>query len=174
MDGHLTNGGIVVDGKLLFDFTSFPLRPKEATYPAPKQGEAKPAVIERGYAGSIIGITPGGETPSGWYADRVPYILEFDNFGISSRPGQAIGPHYVWGWDEISWFYSQPTDYQCEFLEYVFDYMRQTDPAGYLQMPGARICELSSGRAQYHCNTRSDASPNGQSTEETIKKLWNQ
>ncbi len=173
LDGHLTNGGIVADGKLLFDFTSFPLRPKEVAHPAPLPGEAKPAVIERGYAGSIISITPGGITPSNWYASRAPYILEFDNFGISGKPGTAIGPHYVWGWDEITWLYSQPVEYQRGFLEYAFNYMKDTDPTGYIQMPGARICQVSSSRREeYHCNTRSEASPDGQSTEETIKRLW--
>ena len=86
MDAHLSNGGIVIDGRHLFDFVSFPLRPKEIV------GEPVKAKLEKGYLDSVIGYTKGGETPSGWTADRIPYILEFDNFGESTHPGS-----YNWG-----------------------------------------------------------------------------
>lgn len=166
MDAHLANGGIVVDGRHLFDFVSFPLRPKEIV------GEPVKAKLEKGYLDSVIGYTQGGETPSGWTADRIPYILEFDNFGVSSHPGAYDwGDHFVWGYDEISWFGLCDDDYARYWLEYAVDYMNRVDPVGYIQMPGCRI-SISTPARFYRCNTRSEATPTGRSTEETIKKIW--
>lgn len=131
MDAHLANGGIVVDGRHLFDFVSFPLRPKEIV------GEPIKAKLEKGYLDSVIGYTQGGETPSGWTADRIPYILEFDNFGESSHPGSYNwGDNFVWGYDEISWFSLCDDEYARYWLEYAVDYMNRVDPVGYIQMPG--------------------------------------
>lgn len=166
MDAHLSNGGIVVDGEHLFDFVSFPLRPKEIV------GEPMKAKLEKGYLDAVIGYTKGGETPSGWTAERVPYILEFDNFGSSSHPGTSNwGDNFVWGYDEISWFSRLDDAYARSWLEYAVDYMRRVDPVGYIQMPGCRVAVDGPVRF-YRCNTRSDACPDGRSTEETIKKLW--
>lgn len=165
-DGHLSNGGIVVDGELLFDFVSFPLRAKEIV------GEEMKAKLEKGYLDSVIGYTQGGRTPSGWSTDRVPYILEFDNFGSSSHPGTYNwGDCFVWGYDEISWFSRLDEAYACQWLEYAVDYMRRVDPAGYIQMPGCRVA-VDGPERFYRCNTVSEATPTGRSTEETIKKLW--
>lgn len=166
MDGHLSNGGIVVDGRHLFDFVSFPLRPKEIV------GEPLKAKLEKGYLDAVIGYTQGGETPSGWTTDRLPYILEFDNFGTSDHLGEYNwGDNFVWGYDEISWFSLLDDDYAREWIGYAVDYMQRIDPVGYIQMPGCRV-SVSGPSRFYRCNTRSDACPTGRSTEETIKKLW--
>ncbi len=165
-DAHLSNGGIVVEGELLFDFVSFPLRAKEIV------GEQMKAKLEKGYLDSVIGYTRGGRTPSGWSTGRVPYILEFDNFGSSSHPGAYNwGDNFVWGYDEISWFSRLDGEYACQWLEYAVDYMRSVDPAGYIQMPGCRVA-VDGPERFYRCNTASEATPTGRSTEETIKRLW--
>ncbi len=31
----------------------------------------------------------GGITASGWSCNQLPYLVEFDNFGISRNPGKA-------------------------------------------------------------------------------------
>lgn len=168
LDGHISGQDFSAEGKMFFDFFSFPLRLKEII------GEPCKAELKMGYLDSIIGVTPSGTTPSGWYAERYPYILEFDNFGVSDHPGSAaLGDHYVWGYDEISWMYLQTPEYQSEFLQLSADYLRRYDPAGYVQMPGARIVRLEGGEfRQYRCNTRSEACPEGHSQEETIKRIW--
>ncbi len=46
---------------------------------------------------------------SGWKCDALPYLVEFDNFGISRKPGVAdTASHFIWGYDEITWFYLLP------------------------------------------------------------------
>ena len=37
--------------------------------------------------------------------DSLPYLVELDNWGVSSTPGQHV-PHsdWTWGRDEITWF----------------------------------------------------------------------
>ena len=98
------------------------------------------AKLEKGYLDSVIGYTKGGRTPSGWTAERIPYLLEFDNFGVSDHPGQYDwSDHYVWGYDEISWFSLLDDEYAREWLEYAVDYLRSMDPIGYVQMPGCRV-----------------------------------
>lgn len=166
LDGHLTNGGIVIDGKHLFDFTSFPMRIKE------KSGEFPKAELKKGFNDCIIGYTSSGITPSGWYCDRLPYILEFDNFGMGSQVGDPnLSDAFVWGYDEISWFSVLDDNYAREWLRYAVQYMHDVDPVGYIQMPGSRVSVGGKDRI-YKCNTKSEACPSGRSTEETIKEIW--
>ena len=101
--------------------------------------------------------------------------MEFDNYGSSRQPGQpGMGPFWVWGWDEITWFSQQPESYRNEWLNYAWNWVRDTDPRGHLQMPGSRLLSPGTpdGPRWYWANTRSDACPNGSNTEETIKELW--
>lgn len=176
-DAHVPSGGIVIDGKLLLDFHSFPLRPKEVADSPHK------AILEKGYIDSIYGKSKGGITPSGWKCDSLPYIVEVDNWGASKTPGQpsqAQKPsHWVWGYDEMSWFANQTEEYRNQWLRYAWDWIRKTDPNGYLQMPGSRVIHAGApspdGNGKtwwYFCNTRSPACPRGFNQEETIKAIW--
>ena len=166
-DGHLTNGGIVVDGQHLFDFTSFPLRVKEVS------GDPIKGELKKGFNDCIIGYTQAGMTPSGWYTDRLPYILEFDNFGIGEPGDSNLSDAFVWGYDEISWFSQLSDEEEREWVKYAVDYLYRIDPVGYIEMPGLRVSVGGKDRF-YRCNTKSDACPTGRSLEETIKSLWNQ
>lgn len=165
-DAHLPNGGIAINDHLLFDFVSFPLRLKE-TVNAPQE-----VVLEKGYLDAIYGKTRGGITPSGWPCERSPYLVEFDNFGISKHRDQPnLKDHYAWGYDEISWFSKQNQKYQENFLKYAHQWVAQNDYVGYLQMPGSRIITgLSSNR--FRANTKSANCPIGQNVEKVIKRIW--
>lgn len=167
-DGHMPGGGVVVDGKLLFDFVSFPLRAKEIG------GDPQKAELKKYYLDAIYGLTKGGTTPSGWDCTQSPYIVEFDNFGISTHPGVSnITDHFVWGYDEIGWFYRQPLDVQNNFLEYADKWIGEVDHNGYIQMPGSRVVALGEGLVtRYRANTESAECPVGKNQEETIKKIW--
>jgi hypothetical protein len=91
------------------------------------------AEFKKYYLDAIYGRTKGGTTPSGWYCEKGPYIVEFDNFGISDYPGTCIlTDYFVWGYDEITWFALQPEDYRKEFLKYAHDWVRIVDPNGYV------------------------------------------
>lgn len=166
-DAHVPSGGIVYDDMLLFDFHSFPLRIDEVVT------EPQKGVLKVGYLDSIFTRSKGGITPSGWRCDSLPYIVELDNFGSSGRPGQNIGMHYIWGYDEICWFAHQPADYRNFWLKYAWDWIRRHDPNGYLQMPGSRTLANPVGKnIWYWANTPSKAVPAGFGQEETIKAIW--
>jgi len=164
-DAHLPHGGIAVNGQLLFDFVSFPLRLKEIP---DKPQEVK---LELGYLDGIYGKTIGGITPSGWPCERSLYLVEFDNFGISKHPDMAnIEDHYAWGYDEISWLAKQDSTYGKAFLNYAQQWLADHDPIGFLEMPGSRIITgLHMNR--YRANTQSERCPVGGGLEETIKKI---
>jgi hypothetical protein len=164
-DGHLPSGGIVIDGKHIFDFVSFPLRPKEII------GDPQKAELKKFYLDAMYGRTKGGITPSGWTCDRIPYLVEFDNNGISDHPGEGdINDYWVWGYDEISWFSNQPEEYRNYFLHYAADWIKKVDPIGYLQMPGSRYT-VGADTPIYRANTKNRCRV-GKNQEETIKKIW--
>jgi hypothetical protein len=166
-DAHVPGGGIVHDGRLLFDFHSFPLRIDEVVT------EPQKGILKVGYLDSIFTRSKGGITPSGWRCDSLPYIVELDNFGSSRRPGQNIGAHYIWGYDEICWFAHQPAEYRNYWLRYAWDWIRKHDPNGYLQMPGSRtLADPVGDKSWYWANTPSKAVPTGFGQENTIKQIW--
>jgi len=166
-DAHVPSGGIVHDGKLMFDLHSFPLRIEEVA-DKPEQG-----VLKMGYLDSIFGRSTGGVTPSGWACDHAPFIVELDNFERSGREGQNIGAHWIWGYDEITWFAHQGEAYRNQWLHYAWDWIRAHDPNGYLEMPGSRCLGKGvDGKGWYWAHTRTDAMPDGFNQEETIKAIW--
>ncbi len=168
-DAHVPSGGIVLpDGKLLFDFHSFPLRIEEIG-DKPQQG-----ILLVGYLDSIFLRSKGGIAPSGWKCDSLPYIVELDNFGGSGgHEGENYGQHFCWGYDEITWFANQSQNYRDLWLHYAWNWIRRTDSNGYLQMPLSRtLYQKVNGKNWYWANKPSDAVPGGFNQEETIKAIW--
>jgi hypothetical protein len=167
-NAHVPSGGLVRDGQLLLDFHAFPLRIKEIP-DRPQQG-----MLQVGYRDSIFLRSKGGRTPSGWRCEHLPYLVELDNYGASKHPGQAgQGNDWVWGYDEISWFANQSREYRRDWLQYAWDWVRTTDPNGYLEMPGSRT-ETSplNGRHWYFANSPSAAVPDGLNDEQAIRAVW--
>ena len=167
-DAHTPRGGPRYRGdRLLFDLHSFPLRIDEVP-DRPHEG-----VLKVGYLDSLFGRSHGGVTPSGWRCDHLPYLVELDNFETTAKPGQNVGAHWIWGWDEICWFANQPEAYRNRWLRYAWAWVRKHDPNGYLQMPGSRTLAAPVGDVRwYWANTKSDAVPTGFNQEETIKAIW--
>ncbi len=168
LDAHTPHGGMVVDGVSLLDFNSFPLRIKEVPE---KSGDAK---LEVGYLDALFGRSQGCVTPSGWKCDSLPYLVEFDNFGMSRTPGEAtLQSHFIWGYDEISWFYLRDEEYRKDWLKYAAGWVSEHDPNGFLQMPVGRVVSIGRGqRVRFRANTRSNAVPEGLNLEETIKEIF--
>jgi len=166
-DAHTPTGGYVENGRLLFDFHAFPLR-IVGVPDHPYQG-----ILQVGYADSIFLRSKGGITPSGWSCEHLPYLVEFDNFG-SHNPGMPSRSPFIWGWDEITWFALMPEADRNAWLHYAWNWVKTTDPAGHLEMPGSRVLRPGDhqGPQWYWANTRSPACPNGFNTEETIKEIW--
>ncbi|MBT1695399.1 hypothetical protein KK083_00835 [Fulvivirgaceae bacterium PWU4] len=168
LDAHVPKGGMVKDGTSLIDFNSFPLRIKPIPR-KPYQGK-----LEAGHLDALYNKSKGCVAPSGWTCESLPYLVEFDNFGRSNKTNVAdTTSHFIWGWDEISWFSLQPEHYRNEWLRYAYQWIRKTDPNGHLQMPGCRMITCPNETSgSYRANTRSEACPIGYSQEEVIKELW--
>ena len=172
LDGHI-HSGFIKDGVSLLDFNSCPLRIKEV------EGKPLEGMLEVGYSNSLFTKSLGAISPSGWVAESMPYLVEFDNFGVRSQPPVGVAnlkDIYCWGYDEITWLSVQTEEYRNQWLRYAFDWVRKTDPNGHLQMCVTRM--ISGPTAEktlrsYFANTKSDACPVGFSQEETIKDIWN-
>ena len=161
--------GVLVDGVSLFDSNAWPLRPSEMPE-RPQHCELLP-----GYEDTIMGHSQGGRTPSGWTCDSLPYLLEFDNFGSSGKGGQSgLGAPWTWGYDEISWFAHQDKKYRDAFLRYAWNWVRNEDANGWLQMPTRRVLAdpVSNNVNMYQANNKSPVCPSGFSQEDSIRYVW--
>ncbi|WCJ58515.1 hypothetical protein NXS98_12390 [Fontisphaera persica] len=171
-DAHTPDGGPRRGEQLLFDFHSFPLRIKEVVE-QPQKG-----ILEKGYLDSIYGRSRGGLTPAGWRCESLPYLVELDNWGGSSKPGTPGMRGWTWGYDEISWFAHQPEDYQKEWLRYAWKWVRETDSNGWLQMPGSRVLhtplDTPQGKRYWYYANMQRHFPQGFNHEDTIKEIWSQ
>ncbi len=165
-DSHVPSGGLVRDGQLLMDFHSFPLRIMEVP------DKPQEAILKVGFSDGIYGRSKGGLTFSGWRCEHLPYLVEIDNWGVSKQPGQPkAGGIWVWGYDEITWVAHQSQAYRSNWLKYAWDWVRQTDPNGHLQMPGSRTCSSPDIR-WYFANNPSPAVPTGFGDEDAIRAIW--
>lgn len=167
-DAHTPNGGFMKDGVHLMDFNSFPLRIVE------KKGEPMKGILpEKRHQNSIYNRSKGGMTASGWKCKSLPYIVEFDNFGISSDPGNPVEGAFIWGYDEITWFSLKSIEDQKAWLEYAYNWVPKKDHNGYLQMPVCRVVVDGKNPVhKYKANIKSNACPEGTGLEEKIKELW--
>lgn len=166
-DGH--THGRAIDGRLLFDFHSYPLRIGEVVE------RTHEGVLAVGRLDSIYGRSLGGIAPSGWKCDHLPYLVEMDNFGKSGKGGEILGAHWIWGWDEIDWFARQGEDARNRWLRYAWDWVRQNDPNGFFQIPTRRILhDPADNRWEYHANRPSEACPPGFNQEDAILGIWSE
>jgi hypothetical protein len=167
-DSHVPSGGLVKDGRLLMDFHSFPLRILE-TPDRPQE-----AILKVGFSDGLYGRSKGGLTPSGWTCEHLPYLVEIDNWGVSRQPGKpGAGSIWIWGYDEITWFAHQPREYRAQWLRYARDWVRKTDPNGFLQMPGSRTLVSPLDRTRwYHANNPNRTTPEGFGDEDAIRAIW--
>jgi hypothetical protein len=167
-DAHVPRGGFVREGRLLLDFHSFPLRIMEVP------DRPQEAILKVGFSDGIYGRSRGGLTFSGWKCEHLPYVVEIDNWGVSRQPGKAnAGGIWVWGYDEITWFAHQSRQFRSDWLRYAWDWVRQTDSNGHLQMPGSRTMRSPLDHKRwYYANVSSPAVPEGLGDEETIRAIW--
>jgi hypothetical protein len=169
-DSHVPGGGFLRGGKLLMDFHSFPLRIME-TPDKPEEAQ-----LQVGHTDALFLRSKGGISPSGWSCEHLPYLVEFDNYGVSKRPGQANAgdiPFWVWGYDEISWFAHQSKAYRTQWLHYAYDWVKKTDVNGHLEMPGGRQTTSPIDKKRwYYANNPSVAVPDGHGDEDTIRDIW--
>ena len=167
-DGHVPTGGLMHDGNPLLDFNAFPLRIME-TPEKPME-----AILKLGFSDGLYSKSKGGKTFSGWTCNHLPYFVEFDNYGASRHPGQPNTKgefNWVWGYDEITWFAHQSREYRSNWLQYAWNWVRNTDTNGWLEMPGSRTASSPDTR-WYFANNPSAAVPTGSGDEEAIRAVW--
>ena len=168
LNGHVPTGGLQRNGNPLLDFNAFPLRIMEVS------DKPQEAILKLGFSDGIYNKSKGGMTFSGWKCEHLPYLVELDNYGVSRHPGQPNTKgefNWVWGYDEISWFAHQTKEYRAMWLQYAWDWVRTTDPNGFLQMPGGRTAR-SPDTQWYFANNPSPAVPTGLGDEDAIRAVW--
>ncbi len=146
VDWHST--GLKVGNDLLLDLNGAPLYPLETEI---KDG-VKCATIagNNTYPVSYIGRMEGGNHPLGFGNVETNFtILEFDNWGLMDAAGNSNGKEYgTWGYDDITWFATQPEWYRNQFLKECHAWLSTNylDSRGkqqyFLQMPFNRVLTL--------------------------------
>ncbi|MBQ4152986.1 MAG: hypothetical protein IJD11_01400, partial [Oscillospiraceae bacterium] len=119
----MTNGGGKIGNKLIFDIHGNGLVPNETVA---EDGVLKCRIgTPSDFWCTWFGRSNGGEHPLGFTVKVCPTILEFDNYGPLENPGKSNGPEFgTWGYDDITWFATQPESYRNEFLLYLDEYMK--------------------------------------------------
>lgn len=170
-DAHAPRGGVVAGGVSLVDFNSFPMRIREKPGGKPQEAD-----LAAGYLDAIYGRSMACTSPSGWACEALPSLVELDNYGITDHPGRPLpGDYFVYGYDEITWFGLQPADYRREWLRYAWHWVKRTDPACRMQMPGVRFIQPERGRGlPLRACDPSDGIPYGLGLTETIRELWDE
>ena len=168
-DAHGGEEGMFTpDGRSVLDYNAFPMRIEET----PENGYLT-ARLRPGFTDAMYGAYPH------------PYLVELDNYGVSSHPGEPSDRNdpnlpfweqiYVWGYDEISWLYSLPEQQRQEWIRYAYHWIKENDPWCHLQMPGTRGACLGNGRnALARSVAPTESIPDGMNLTETIKELWNE
>lgn len=134
-DAHDASGGVSMSGnRFMFDFASFPTRPKEIVE------EPQKCELSRRYLDSVYDKRKRGITPSGWTTDALPYLIEIDNGGIGPNPGEpSLNSYMAWNYDEITWLALQPEEYRNEWIRYAWNWIRENAPHAYFQFPTRRM-----------------------------------
>ena len=156
------------NGEMLVDMIVAPCRvhaAKGEVNHATSEDNPQRCDIEPGYWGdSIYNSNMPGISPSGWRADKYPYLVEFDNYGgILADPNDK--DKFVWGKDEIIWYVTQPASYRREFMKFIVNKVHGYNENGHVALVGYR-------GADFFSNNRSDNCLNGSGDEETIKEIF--
>lgn len=177
-----TPGMLDANGKLMFDFHMYPLRPvSDASQQAhfPTEDNPQRALLDANNPRGIYGKSLGGMTHSGWETDTLPYCVEIDNYGdnLDMLHKPVVDCYECWGMDEINWFAHQPAWYRAEFLQYAYDWVRDVAPGKcFLAMPGERCIRLrdEQGNIINRLYSAFDPArhPNGFGDENVIKEIW--
>lgn len=70
-----------------------------------------------------------------------PFIVEFDNWGAmpaDKRDKPMVNSGWAWGYDEITWFTKLSPERRDKFLRYIWKWVNERYPEGWVQMPSRR------------------------------------
>jgi len=127
-DNHVgwNSPGFKIGNNLVFDIQGAPMFPNETEIETIGNETVRKAEIAQNsaYSMSYLGQIEGGRHPLGFDVENNFTIVEFDNFGPISNPGESNGTsHGTWGFDDVTWFATQPEWYRNEFLKYCDSYL---------------------------------------------------
>lgn len=177
MDAH--THGVNIGGKLLFDYHAMPFTSK----PIMEAEGMKLALVREGYS-------EGGECPSGWSAEAMPFLMEYDNWGgcmvddIKAYSKEQLAKIDWYGYDQIGWFANQTKEDREHFLEYTYHWVEINNCNAYFEVPFRRMLSdaaVEMKRADngeydrqndYQLNDPSKDCPMGFGDEAVIEKLW--
>lgn len=128
------------DGVMLVDFNAFPMRinvAKGQKNHKPSEKNPQLCTINPGSGDAVYQKGIQGISPSGWRTDKYPYLVEIDNWGVDTKNLHKAGAN-IWGYDEITWFASQPQWYRQKFIEDLTKQIDSFNENGHLSLPTKR------------------------------------
>ncbi len=122
----MQDGGCKIGDRLLFDIQGNGLVPNETAYnDSTGAYECRISEPNGSYWCTWLGRAAGGKHPLGFTCETCPTLLEFDNYGQQGELNVSNGPAFgTWGFDDISWFATQPASYRNQFLLYIEKYTK--------------------------------------------------
>ena len=125
-----TSEGIKMGNRWVFDIQAAGMVPVETqkenvgTKDEVWKAESKHYTVN---SSSWIGRTTGGKHPLGFDVEANFTIVEFDNYGQVNTPGESNGQGFgAWGYDDVTWFATQPAWYRNQFLKETAAYYSTT------------------------------------------------
>ena len=151
LDAHYPGQKFVdKNGNALVDFNASPTRMKVAEGQkshVPSEGNPQECVIEPGHKDSVYKLTRKLNSPSGWYTNHYPYLVEIDNYGVDEKKINKASAD-IWGYDEITWFAIQPQSYRQKFTEYLIKEIDSFGENGHAAIVGKRWITNFPGRKE--------------------------
>jgi hypothetical protein len=141
INAHSYEGMKDVQDNLFFDFAAGAMGMQAvagSVFRPPSPDNPQETDIAVGQSYSIFMKTLGGITPSGWWVERLPFIVEIDNYGPPPVEYLNNPNMWVWGYDEASWFANQPDSYRRQWLKDIYVKVNELDPQGFFCLIGNR------------------------------------
>ena len=154
-DSHVPSGGLVREGRLLWTST----RSRSGSRRSPT-GRRRPSWSRDSPTASTAGAR-AGRRPAAGRASTCPTWWRSTTgarAGTRGSPGkEASGSGDT---TRSPGSHTRPEEYRDGWLRYAWDWVRKTDPAGHLQMPGSRTLRSPlDGKRWYFANRRSRGGP---------------
>ena len=168
-NGHVPTGGLMHDGNPILDFHAFRYasRRLRKNHKKPSCKSALPtASMAAAKAAKHLAVGHANICPTSWnwIITGEAVILEKPTHKVAISSGSGVMTKslgLVFSRKSIA-----PT-----WLQYAWDWVRNTDTNGYLEMPGGRTASSAEMR-WYFANNPSDACPTGRGDEAAIRAVW--
>ncbi len=125
----------------------------------------------------LIGNSPGGLHPMGWYCKHTPYRLQLDQGSSEVIHGcgvGVVGSQGTYGWDNTGWFAAQAVDYRNKIIKYIHYQVKCFDRKAHYVMSGRHVYSTKVFPGEpWQPPLRYNAYTGAASQQDTIKCVWN-